>query len=142
MMSSNKTDGPFLVTVDRWPQPMDTLVEIEWPGPYSNDARYYMADFHIRFEPSRSFYARHFIAIPRMLLKHALRIAWYDFKCALRGHPPRPIETVADFRDRLDAIAKFQQEDIEKHGTYVRGSASFETFHADFRKGKDADKEN
>lgn len=84
-----------LITAEgRPPKPMDVIVTIshQLGGPTTAYT-----------EETRSFYARHFIALPWSLFKWSMRIGWIDLKGMVRGAPKRPLETVADALEREQA---------------------------------------
>ena len=86
--------GYIKVTIDEVPEPLDSVVSVEMPAGEMG------CDLHLRFEPTRSFYMRHMLAIVPSLLRHAWRIFLYDIKSFLKHRDKRPIETVADFEER------------------------------------------
>lgn len=53
--------------------------------------------YHVSFEKSRWFYARHMVSMPRTLIGWALRIFWKDFKAlCLGGERVSKYERVSD----------------------------------------------
>ena len=70
---------------EKTPKPGDIVVQIEWPSGM------------IAVVPAEEYYAHHFIAAPKMMVKWAAVIFWRDLKLWWKWRTKRPpFQTVAD----------------------------------------------
>lgn len=75
-----------------FPRPTDLLVSIDSDG----------TDYYLTFESTRTFYAKHLMAVPRWLIVHGLMMAWDDLRGIWYGRWPRQVETLRDYDQRKE----------------------------------------